>query len=159
MARLAKARNDDGHETSGPDSAPPGSDRQGSDRASSDRLDKWLWHVRLVRTRTMASELVSGGHVRVGSVRIDKPGYAIKTGDVVTVVLRTGVRVLKVNGFADRRGDTAAAALLFEDLAPPVPRAPAGPKPQRESGLREPGSGRPTKRDRRQIDRLKFRST
>lgn len=130
-------------------------DGRGSTRGSQ-RIDKWLWHVRVVKTRTMASTLVTEGKVRIGGARVDKPGYAVKPGEIVTIVLRNGVRVLKVTGFAERRGDTLAASALFEDLAPPAPSAPksAADAPL-DSGRREPGSGRPTKRDRRLTDRLK----
>lgn len=117
------------------------------------RLDRWLWHVRLIKTRTLAAELIEAGNVRIGGNRIVKPSYAVKVGDVVTIVLRAGVRVFEVAGFSERRGDAAAAALLYRDLAPPVPRPK--PEPEVEGETREKGSGRPTKRDRRMIARLK----
>jgi ribosome-associated heat shock protein Hsp15 len=125
-----------------------------TDLPGSQRIDKWLWHVRLVKTRTAAAALVSEGKVRVNGARVDKPGYAIKPGETLTVVLRSGVRILKVVGFAERRGDADAAALLMEDLTPPKPVVT--PTGQASGSLqREAGSGRPTKRDRRLIDRLK----
>ena len=80
------------------------------------RLDKWLWHARLVKARTSAAELVASGHVRINGVREKSPGHAVKLGDVVTVALDNSVRVLKVIGFAERRGDAASARLLCEDL-------------------------------------------
>lgn len=136
--------------------APKLADGGGQASPGSQRLDKWLWHVRVAKTRTLVATLVTEGCVRVGGNRIDKPGYAVKPGDVITIVLRNGVRVLKVTGFAERRGDSTAAAALFEDLAPPEPR---GPRVREEAvpvgERREPGSGRPTKRDRRLTDRLK----
>ena len=80
------------------------------------RLDKWLWHARVVKARTSAAELVERGHVRINGVREKSPGHAVKLGDVVTVALDNSVRVLKVAGFSERRGDATAASVLFEDL-------------------------------------------
>jgi ribosome-associated heat shock protein Hsp15 len=84
------------------------------------RLDKWLWHARVVKARTSAAELVERGHVRINGVREKAPGHSVKAGDVVTVGLDNCVRVLKVVGFAERRGDASAARGLYDDLqAPP----------------------------------------
>ena len=80
------------------------------------RLDKWLWHARLVKARTSAAALVESGHVRVNGVRETSPGHALKSGDVVTVGLDRSVRVLKVVGFSERRGDAASARVLYVDL-------------------------------------------
>jgi len=80
------------------------------------RLDKWLWHARVVKTRTSAAALVEAGHVRVNGVREKAPGHAVKTGDVLTIGLDRGVRLLKVIGFAERRGDASAARVLYVDL-------------------------------------------
>jgi ribosome-associated heat shock protein Hsp15 len=80
------------------------------------RLDKWLWHARVVKARTSAAELVASGHVRVNGTREKSPGHAIKLGDVVTIALDNSVRVLKVVGFAERRGDVASARVLYDDL-------------------------------------------
>jgi ribosome-associated heat shock protein Hsp15 len=80
------------------------------------RLDKWLWHARVVRARASAAALIEAGHVRVNGVREKAPGHSVKAGDVVTVGLDRTVRVLKVTGFAERRGDASAAALLYDDL-------------------------------------------
>ena len=81
------------------------------------RIDRWLWHARIVRTRTAAASLTQAGHVRVNGTRIAAPGREIKCGDVLTVALDRRVRVLEVRGFAVRRGDAAAAALLYRDIA------------------------------------------
>ena len=80
------------------------------------RLDKWLWHARVVKARTSAAELVASGHVRINGTREKSPGHAVKAGDVVTVALDNSVRVLKVTGFAERRGDASSARVLYEDL-------------------------------------------
>ena len=80
------------------------------------RLDKWLWHARVVKARTSAAALVETGHVRINGVREKAPGHGVKAGDVVTIGLDGGVRVLKVIGFSERRGDASAARVLYEDL-------------------------------------------
>ena len=83
------------------------------------RLDKWLWHARVVKARTSAAALVESGHVRINGVREKSPGHAVKPGDVVTIALDARVRLLKVTGFSERRGDANAARALFEDLQTP----------------------------------------
>jgi len=80
------------------------------------RLDKWLWHARVVKARTSAAALVAAGQVRVNGVREKAPSHAVKNGDVLTIGLDRGVRLLKVIGFAERRGDASAARLLYVDL-------------------------------------------
>jgi ribosome-associated heat shock protein Hsp15 len=115
------------------------------------RIDKWLWHARAVRTRSAAAQLVSAGHVRLNGERCLATSRPVKVGDVITVALDRAVRIMKVAGFAERRGDATAARPLYEDLTPaPVARDPAQASP----AAREPGSGRPTKQERRAIDRL-----
>jgi ribosome-associated heat shock protein Hsp15 len=110
------------------------------------RIDKWLWHARVVRTRSAAAALASSGHVRLNGDRIDAPSRAVKAGDVVTIALDARVRVLKVAGFSQRRGAAEAACALYDDLTPPPTiRRDATPL----SSSRQPGDGRPTKRDRR----------
>ena len=80
------------------------------------RIDRWLWHARLVRTRGAAAALAEAGYVRVNGARIDAPGRMIRSGDVVTVALDRGVRVVKVIGFAERRGPPASVAVLYQDI-------------------------------------------
>jgi ribosome-associated heat shock protein Hsp15 len=116
------------------------------------RIDKWLWHARVVRTRTSAAELADKGRVRVNGARIDAASRAVRPGDVVTVALDS-VRILKVLDFAERRGSAPDARLLYEDLTP-APSAVSGDRPS--PAIRESGTGRPTKRERRAIDRLKM---
>ena len=80
------------------------------------RLDKWLWHARVVKARTSAAELVERGYVRINGVRETSPGHAVKAGDVLTIALDHSVRVMKVIGFSERRGDATSARVLYEDL-------------------------------------------
>jgi ribosome-associated heat shock protein Hsp15 len=117
------------------------------------RIDKWLWHARVVRTRAAAAALAASGHVRLNSQRIDAASRTVRVGDVVTVALDRTVRVLKVAGFAERRGAAEAARLLYVDMNPPAPATPSGPRPAAVAA-RDPGAGRPTKRDRRALARF-----
>src|SRR5215467_5923540 len=88
------------------------------------RIDKWLWHARVVRTRSAAAALAASGHVRVNGVRVVAPAKLVRAGDVVTIALDARVRVLKVTGFAPRRGAAEAGRALYEDIAP-LPRRDA----------------------------------
>ena len=114
------------------------------------RIDKWLWHARVVRTRSSAAALVTEGHVRLNGERVSASSRPVKAGDVVTVALDRVVRILKVIGFAERRGDADAARLLCEDITPISPPR----ETETAQAERDPGSGRPTKQERRATDRL-----
>jgi ribosome-associated heat shock protein Hsp15 len=72
----------------------------------------------VVKARTSAAQLVEKGHVRINGVRETAPGHAVKPGDVLTIALDRNVRVLKVIGFSERRGDASSARVLYEDLQP-----------------------------------------
>jgi ribosome-associated heat shock protein Hsp15 len=80
------------------------------------RIDRWLWHARVVRTRQDAASLAGAGYVRVNGARIDAPGRMVRAGDVITVALDRGVRVLKVTGFVERRGRAGTGTTLYETL-------------------------------------------
>jgi ribosome-associated heat shock protein Hsp15 len=125
--------------------------RSGANALDRQRIDKWLWHARVVRTRSAAAALVASGHVRINGERVDAPSRAVRPADVVTVALDRSVRVLKVTGFAERRGGPETTPALWEDLTPP---APPHESTAASPGVRAPGEGRPTKRERRAIDRL-----
>lgn len=116
------------------------------------RIDKWLWHARVVRTRTAAAALAAGGHVRVNGARIDAPSRAVRAGDVITVALDSRVRVLTVTGFAQRRGSAEAAAQLFAEQ--PVAQPTSGRPVDAGPAIRADRPGRPTKRDRRAMRRF-----
>ena len=80
------------------------------------RIDKWLWHARIVKTRTSAAALVMGGRVRVNGSRIVAPGHALKIGDVVTTALDGRVCVWRVDQFSERRGDAEAGRVLYTNM-------------------------------------------
>ena len=111
------------------------------------RLDKWLWHARFCRTRSMAADLAAAGKVRIAGSPIFKAHYAVKPGDVLTFPLGPHIRTVKIVALGIRRGPPATARLLYEDLAPPPPFS-------REAHEQAGGGPRPTKADRRAIDRL-----
>jgi ribosome-associated heat shock protein Hsp15 len=90
--------------------------RSGANALDRQRIDKWLWHARVVRARSSAAALIEAGHVRINGTREKSPGHSVKAGDVVTVGLDRTVRVLKVAGFSERRGDASDARILYEDL-------------------------------------------
>ena len=69
-----------------------------------------------MKARTSAAALIEAGHVRINGVRETAPGHSVKAGDVLTIGLDRGVRVLKVVGFSERRGDASAARVLYDDL-------------------------------------------
>ncbi len=124
------------------------------------RIDKWLWHARFFKTRTLASKLCNGGRLRVNSDRIAKAHYRVRRGDVLTFPQGGGIRVIEVRDFGVRRGPATEAQTLYEDLAPPAPRpasTEAGQGRASAEARREAGTGRPTKADRRAIDRLRGR--
>jgi len=83
---------------------------------TSQRVDKWLWHARVVKTRSLAAEIVEQGKVRRNRERLTKSSDQVKLGDVLTITLPSRVIVLRVTGHAERRGSPTDAARLFEDV-------------------------------------------
>ena len=116
------------------------------------RVDRWLWAVRLTKTRSGAAQACRAGHVQVNGIRA-KPAATVREGD--TVRLRVGDRervVEVVRPIEVRVGAGPAAECLVDHSPPPPPR-----DPQAWPRRRPPGMGRPTKRDRRQLDRTRGR--
>jgi ribosome-associated heat shock protein Hsp15 len=122
-----------------------------ADPLESVRLDKWLWAARVFKTRSLAAHACDGGKVHVNE-QAAKPARALRPGDLVRVSLSEGRRrILRVAALGDRRGPAPVARTLFDDLTPPEPpRTRLAPPPRRV-----PGAGRPTKRERRALDRLR----
>lgn len=116
------------------------------------RLDKWLWHARQFRTRSLASKFCLEGRIRIGGRVVDKAHQLVRPGDVLTFAHGRDVKVLKILALGTRRGPAPEARTLYEDLSePPAPRPAADTPP----AARDAGSGRPTKADRRALDRLR----
>lgn len=116
------------------------------------RLDKWLWFARVVKTRTLAQKLVHAGDVRVNSDKQINAAYALKVGDVLTIKTPRQIRILEVLAPGEKRQSAPLAAQLYADHTPPPPpkaeKIYIPPKP----ALREKGSGRPTKKERRETE-------
>lgn len=118
------------------------------------RLDKWLWHARFFKTRTLAGKICKGGKVRINGQHAVKASSTVKPGDVLTFPQANDIKVVKVLAPGERRGPAPEAQTLYEDLTPPKPKADTPFEPATPA-KREAGSGRPTKAERRAIDRLK----
>ncbi|MEW1911433.1 RNA-binding S4 domain-containing protein [Kitasatospora sp. NPDC085895] len=114
------------------------------------RVDSWIWSVRLLKTRSMASAACRAGHVRVNEERA-KPAQTVKPGDEVRLRYDGRERVVVVSRLIRKRVGAEIAAQCYVDHSPPPPpREFAAP-----TALRDRGTGRPTKRDRREIERLR----
>jgi ribosome-associated heat shock protein Hsp15 len=116
------------------------------------RVDRWLWSVRVFKTRSLATEACCSGHVAVNR-GITKPATQVRVGDLVTIRVEGRDRVLEVGRVIANRVGAAVASECLVDRSPPAPtREAAAP-----AGVRDRSTGRPTKRDRRLTDRLRQR--
>ena len=109
------------------------------------RLDKWLWFARFFKSRSISAKAVTGGKVRINGVHASKASASVAVGDVLTFVQGDRVRIVQIVDLGTRRGPAPEAQALYEDKTPPSTPKPAAP-PR--------GGPRPTKRDRRQLDRI-----
>ncbi|MEV0196167.1 RNA-binding S4 domain-containing protein [Nonomuraea sp. NPDC050691] len=112
-------------------------------------MDSWIWAVRLTKTRSIASDACRGGHVRVNGIRV-KPAHAVRVGDEVRLRHEGRERIVVVSRVISKRVGAAVAAECYVDKSPPPP-------PREETvtvAVRDRGAGRPTKRERRSIDKL-----
>ncbi|MFF7975398.1 S4 domain-containing protein [Streptomyces sp. NPDC007905] len=114
------------------------------------RIDSWIWAVRLIKTRSLGATACRGGHVHVNGERV-KPAYSLRVGDEVRLRHEGRERVVIVKRLIRKRvGAPVAAQCYIDNSPPPPPREAVGP-----AGLRDRGAGRPTKRDRRELERLR----
>jgi ribosome-associated heat shock protein Hsp15 len=116
------------------------------------RVDSWIWSVRLTKTRSLAASACRGGHVRVNGERV-KPAHVVRPGDEVRLHHAGRERIVVVTRVVRKRVGAAVAAECFIDNSPPPP-------PREEVavvGVRDRGAGRPTKRERRDLERLRGR--
>ncbi|MFF2956806.1 RNA-binding S4 domain-containing protein [Kitasatospora sp. NPDC057965] len=116
------------------------------------RVDSWIWSVRLAKTRSAAAAACKAGHVRVNGERA-KPAQALKPGDEVRVRVEGWERVVVVTKLIRKRVGAGVAAECLVDNSPPRPAREFVAAP----GVRDRGAGRPTKRDRREMDELRRR--
>ncbi|MGR6969785.1 RNA-binding S4 domain-containing protein [Streptomyces cynarae] len=114
------------------------------------RIDSWIWSVRLVKTRSIGAAACKGGHVRVNGERV-KPAYNVRVGDEVRLRHEGRERVVVVKRLIRKRvGAPVAVQCYIDNSPPPPPREAIAP-----AGVRDRGTGRPTKRDRREMERLR----
>ena len=121
-----------------------------TDSPDSLRLDRWLWAARFFKTRSLAAAACAGGKVDVNDGAA-KPARLVRVGDLLRLTQGTDRRIVKVQALADTRGPAPVARALYEDLTPPAPPRLRRPPPP----WREPGAGRPTKRERRELEHLR----
>jgi ribosome-associated heat shock protein Hsp15 len=118
------------------------------------RIDKWLWAARFFKTRSLAADAVEKGRVRIGGATV-KPAKEVRVGDLVTVEIERIVWEIQVLGVCEVRGPASVAQTLYAET--PDSRAKREVEAERRRTYREPAAelqGRPTKRDRRIIDKL-----
>jgi ribosome-associated heat shock protein Hsp15 len=122
--------------------------------AARQRIDKWLFFARVVKSRSLAAKLAVAGRVRINRDKASQASDLVKPGDVLTITLDRRILVYKVVDAGKRRGPAEEARTLYEDMSPPP--APKGEAPaDAMPPLRDAGSGRPTKRERRETDKLR----
>lgn len=114
------------------------------------RIDKWLWAVRLFKTRTLAAEACRGGHVQINGEPA-KPAREVRTGDVLTARLGDLVRTVRVRGALEKRVGAALVADYLDDLTPAEEYERVRKRAENSAAFRDSGTGRPTKRDRRRM--------
>ena len=121
------------------------------------RIDKWLWAARFYKTRSLATEEIDKGRVRINDTEV-KPAKEVKVGD--TVVLRQGpvTRTLVVRGISDKRGGAPVAQLLYAELEASIKLLEQMAEQHRLEPANSQEHGRPTKRDRRSIDKVTDKS-
>ncbi|GAB4062258.1 RNA-binding S4 domain-containing protein [Uliginosibacterium sediminicola] len=120
------------------------------------RIDKWLWAARFFKTRTLATDAIEGGHVQLNGLRI-KPSRNVKAGDRIELVAGDQQWVLIVQALADKRGPASVARTLYEETAESIAARQARIEQRRLQ--HEPADdlrGRPTKRDRRAMTRVRW---
>ena len=116
------------------------------------RIDKWLFFARIAKSRTLARSWIEAGHVTVNDEKVRRPSADIKIGDRLGVMIAERDIVLLIKAPGESRRPYEEARLLYEDLSPPRERLS-----RFEQAMRDPGAGRPEKKERREIERLKRR--
>ena len=116
-------------------------------------MDKWLWSVRLYKTRTLAAKACEGGHVRIEGQPV-KPSRAVRVGETISALTGDVTRTVMVVALLDRRAGASLARAYVEDLTPPSEFEKRRERNLQPVSLRPKGSGRPTKKERRQLSRF-----
>jgi ribosome-associated heat shock protein Hsp15 len=152
--RVAAARDDAAATAQAPDpktaAAIAAAEAAGPQHGESVRVDSWIWAVRLIKTRSLGATACRGGHVRVNGERV-KPAHSLRVGDEVRLRQEGRERIVVVKRLIRKRvGAPVAVQCYVDNSPPPPPREAVAP-----AGIRDRGAGRPTKRDRREMDRLR----
>jgi ribosome-associated heat shock protein Hsp15 len=119
------------------------------------RIDKWLWAVRVYKTRTQAADACRGGHVKIEGQKV-KPSRDVRLNDILTAQVGAITKTVKVLGLIEQRVSAAAAKAFAEDLTPPSEYQKTREPCPLPVFVRPKGSGRPTKKDRRALRTLGF---
>ena len=119
------------------------------------RVDKWLWHARFFKSRSLATRHCAGGRMRINGNRVIRAHAVVRPGDILTFPKGPHIRVVQIAALGHRRGPAVEAADLYEDLAPPPKKTSGATGSALKLGKRDRGAGRPTKLERRETDRLK----
>ncbi|WP_037492603.1 RNA-binding S4 domain-containing protein [Sneathiella glossodoripedis] len=126
------------------------------DTGATIRVDRWLWFARFFKSRSIAAKMVQGRKVRLNSVLITKASATVKAGDVLTFQQAKDIRVVRIKNIGKRRGPAPEAQALYEDLAPKSETQDTKKHSTKSKVFeRTPGAGRPTKADRRALDKLR----
>ena len=112
------------------------------------RLDKWLWQARFFKTRTLAASQVKAAHVRVNGEKVSKPATQVGVGDTLTFPQGNDIRVIEIAECGTRRGPAPEAQALYLDKTPPKPA-------KAERVQTDWGKGRPTKKNRRDLEKAR----
>ncbi len=124
---------------------------------ASERIDKFLWHARFFRTRTLASRMIKTKKVKLNGLRVVKASALVTVGDILTVTREKETITLEIKALGTKRGSAPEAQTLYLDLTPdPIMLDPLDPR-YVKAPTRERGMGRPTKADRRAMDKLRER--
>ncbi|WP_068112414.1 RNA-binding S4 domain-containing protein [Tropicimonas marinistellae] len=123
--------------------SPPAEGPRSGNEPASLRVDKWLWHARFFKTRSLAARQVADGKLRINATRISKPARTVSPGDVLTFPQGHAIRVVRVVALGARRGPAPEARALYEDLSPPETQPAQRPLSR--------GGPRPTKKERRRF--------
>lgn len=123
-----------------------------SETPARQRIDKWLFFTRIAKSRTLAQEWIEGGHVSVNGEKVRRSSAEVRPGDRLEVLAERRTHVLVVRAPGTRRGPYEEARLLYDDESPPPERLTPF-----EQAQRAPGAGRPEKKERRALERLRGR--
>ena len=127
----------------------------GGPATASIRVDKWLWYARFFKSRSIAAKLVQSRKLRINSIIVSKASAAVKAEDVLTFAQGKNIRVIRICDLGTRRGPAPEAQSLYEDLAPLEKKTTETDPAISPVAKRDSGAGRPTKADRRALDKLR----